>query len=160
MKKEFLTPEQIQPKIKMHPNYIRALKYGKQYHVRNNVIETGYHFVINAVKKLYATLIPDAERTIFEMDRKALVNSVVGLHDFITPHFYFVLECDHMDKYWVYYAFSDCPFKKQIEQLFRRYSVTNYLKGQTFKQPFQEYFQNVLACQPREFIKILNPGDY
>lgn len=162
MKKEFLEHE---PKsiISATPRrcqkyYLLAKKFGPQQMQNNRSTEGLYHQIIKQVKKLYAELPNEADRTFFEMNRKADATSVTGMHDFLTPSFYFNLECDVWGKYWIYYAFSNCPFENKIRELIDKCTLQSVVKVKE-NINFLLYYRTVMACQPKEFIFILSQDD-
>ena len=162
MKKEFLEDEpksiiSATPK-RCQKYYLLAKKFGPQQMQNNKSTEGLYHQIIKQVKKLYADLPNETDRTVFEMNRKADATSVTGMHDFLTPSFYWNLECDVWGKYWIYYAFNNCPFERQITDLIDKWCLMSYSKVKELEN-FSLYYRTVMACQPKEFIFILSKHD-
>lgn len=159
MKKEFLSdislPDLDTPVRQVGKFYIRAKKFGKKQLEINRSTEGVYHRILESVKNLYRQLPNEADRTVFEMNRKSDFNSVSGMHDFLAPGFYWNLECDIWGKCTIHYAFSNCPFEQEIRRLFDHCALHNYLQGKDIKD-LGEYYRKVMECQPLKFVTVLN----
>ena len=135
-------------------NFTHAWRYGHQCRRRNNGLEGVYHIALNSVKELYSQLPDQSDRTVCEINRKKDRSSVFGMHTFITKHFYFHLECDHWDKYWVYYNLGDSPFKTEIKALIKKLIPEDELKLQQIDD-WNQFYSDVLKAQTPHNILIL-----
>ncbi|WP_423148466.1 hypothetical protein [Rubrolithibacter danxiaensis] len=141
----------------MMKNHIHAAKYAKYYHQTNETIENFYHALLKSVKKMIATLPDEAARTVFEFNRKKDdPTAQISMHDFVSPSFYWHLECDYLDKYQIHYAFYNSPFKSQILEKFDRLCLSDKIKERKFDN-YREYYNRVMKCQSAKLISILKP---
>lgn len=136
-------------------NYLHSQRYYNNHYRVNEPFEGVYHGLLKSIKAMLATLPNEQDRTVIELDRKRDATSVFGMHDFLAPSIYFSLECDEMDRYWIYYAFNKSTFKKEIEAKFEYCSILSRLKVKEFKPNFDTFYKAALAFQPPSNITVL-----
>ncbi|MCC8410494.1 hypothetical protein LJ707_16245 [Mucilaginibacter sp. UR6-1] len=84
--------------------------------IRNELVEDGYMRIIEKVKLMYQQL--DHSTIVFERDyRRDKSQGLFGMHTFITPHFYFNLECRLTFDFIIEYDFYNCPFEDAVSEL-------------------------------------------
>lgn len=122
---------------------------------RNGTVEWYYETILKIAKKRCAELPDEYSRTVFERDYRYDDSAgCMAMHSFITPHFYWQLECDFAYFYQLEYNFYNCPFEEDVRRIFNGMrSVTPQQRH--LKPDGDAYFRRVLAVQDKQYIHIL-----
>lgn len=116
-------PEPIpfkRPPRKMRKHWISAESRAGIISIKevNKLTEAAYHRMLLKVKELFATV----NEYVFEKDTKQdSTYNAATMHQFICQSFYFELECNYNDTYWVNVKFDNCPFELEIRKLLHVY---------------------------------------
>jgi hypothetical protein len=160
--KEFTrqTPEnrdESKPKFKRATKtYEQAIKYGSKQQIRiNEAVECSYHSLIGKIKRLYATLPNPNERICIEIDMKQQALSPQAIRSFLTPHFYFFIECDVELRYRVEYLLHNCPFEKEIMEWLQTTILRSFHTEVVRIDDYPSYFEESLRVQPKSNIHLL-----
>lgn len=153
----------INPETKirrMEKRWITAsnTKAAKGYWVQNGVVELFYDQILDLAKSLYSTLPDKYSRTVFEKDyRNDNTENSFAMHTFITPSFYWYLECHFAYYYHVEYDFHNCPFEEELRTNFeRKFHYANGKCNQRKLKPnCEEFYKQVLKVQDAQYITIL-----
>jgi len=117
--------------------------------MHNNNVEAAYHRIIAIVKKTIAGQLI----TYYEKDMKRdRSEGLYGMHSFITPNFYWRLECDLCCDYQIIYGFHNCPYEEEIMKLMRAYPLDRVSTPKLFQSDFNTFYENVLKLQDKQFI--------
>jgi hypothetical protein len=136
-------------------NYVHAERRFHQHYMVNVPLEGVYHHLLRSIKQMLATLPDEKDRTVIELNRKHDSTSVFGMHEFLAPSIYFSLECDHFDRYQIYYAFNNFTFKAQVEAKFKHCSLHSRLQVKELTPDFDSFYKNAIAYQPSKHISVL-----
>lgn len=83
----------------------------------NFMVELYYKEILDLAKKLICTLPDTYSRTVYEKDeREDNSESFLAMHTFISPSFYWHLECDLAYFYRAEFDFHNCPLKQRSER--------------------------------------------
>jgi len=120
--------------------------------LQNSCIEVAYHRMVTIVKTLYLK----PEETYFERSykREESQNFLV-MHQLMTSDCYLSLECDFDYDLQVEYAFDNCPFETQIENLLASMLVGRPAKPQEFLPSFKFYYSRMLKIHDSRFVHTL-----
>jgi hypothetical protein len=137
-------------------NHIKAARFaGTTQKSINTAIDQSYHTLIEHVKKLYSKLPNVDDRIVVEMNRAQEPNNPISIYCFMTPHFYFYLECDVMLRYRVEYQLFNCPYEKEITKAMKQTILRSY-STEIMKMPnYQTFFKEVLRVQPDKFKRVV-----
>lgn len=144
------------PITSVYKHHQKAAKFASPNQKKINLaIHDTYHLLIELVKELYATLPNESDRIIVEMNRAEEPLNPICMYTFLTPHFYFYLECSIVYQYRVEYQFDNCPFEQEIMHRLKTTILRNY-STEIMKMPnYREFFNEVLRVQPERFKRIL-----
>lgn len=122
---------------------------------RNGTVEWYYETILQIAKKCSAELPDEYSKTVFERDyRHDHSAGCMIMHSFITPNFYWELECDFAYFYQLEYNFYNCPFEEEVRRIFKGMrSVTP--KHRPLKPDADAYFRRVIAVQDKQYIHLL-----
>ncbi|MBE9584017.1 hypothetical protein IM792_06110 [Mucilaginibacter sp. JRF] len=125
--------------------------------VRNELVEDGYMRIVEKVKLMYQQL--NHSTIIFERDyRRDKSQGLFGMHSFITPHFYFYLECRLTFDFIIEYDFYNCPFEDAIRHMMIGYPY-NEVAIHTPKQPnCTKFYESVLKVQDPIYQTTIKPN--
>jgi len=98
---------------------------------RNECVEFSYHEVLNLVKTHH--LKPG--EVYYEKDLKNDKSQYLAMHSFVTPTFYWRLDCAAYYDFEIEFAFHECPFEDEIRKMFRAFP----LDRQTKEKPITHY---------------------
>lgn len=113
---------------------------------RNELVEEGYMRIVEKVKLMYQQ--SDYSTIIFERDyRKDKSQGLFGMHSFITPHFYFNLECRLTFDFIIEYDFYNCPFEDAIRELMSVHLSKEAIIHTPQKPNCTEFYKRVLKVQ-------------
>ena len=122
--------------------------YDQQTH-HNEPIEAAYHRIVNLVKTLYM----QPGEVYFERDFKYDQSfGLFGIHSFITPHFYWRLDCEFTYNYQVTFAFNNCSYEAEIRKLMLAYPLDRTTKEKHLHPDFNVFYNSILALQEPHFI--------
>jgi len=121
----------------------------------NEGMEYMYHDLLKRIKEMYSKLPNESDRLVVEINCKKDPFDPDGLWTFITPHLYFHVRCNYIEKYEVDYQFYNCPFEAEIRAWFKRVLHPMYTNEINQKQDFPAFYKAVLAYQPKERIYTL-----
>jgi hypothetical protein len=147
----------ITPSTKsVYKHHHKAAKFASPNQKKINLaINDTYHLLIELVKELYSTLPNESDRIIVQMNRAEEPLNPICMYTFLTPHFYFYLECSIVFQYRVEYQFENCPFEKEIMHRLKTTILRDY-STEIMKMPnYREFFAEVLKHQPERFKRIL-----
>jgi hypothetical protein len=136
-----------------------ALKYKRGYtNDQNSLTEHVYHQILDLYKTLYSRLPEALTNTVFEKNYKEdNTENAFTMHSFLTPNFYWSLECSFDYIYRINYDFCNCPFEQEVMQMIERNEP--YLPIAFVKSPQKpnciEFYKRVLAVQEPEHIYLL-----
>ena len=121
---------------------------------RNQLVETYYKEILELVKRLYPKLTYHYSKTVFEKDyRQDNSENCFSMHWFLTPCFYWHLECDFAYNYRIDYDFDNCPFEAEITVLIdKRFNQIPNCDRKKLKPSLKCYYQSVLEVQDSKFI--------
>ncbi|MCX3266464.1 hypothetical protein [Pedobacter agri] len=105
---------------------------------------------------MYSSLPDPLDRTIVEINGKVDPYDPDGLFTFYTPHFYYHVRCNYLEKYEVLYQFHNCPFEAEIRKWFKRSLHTSFAFESDRIKDFPSFYKEVLAFQPKERISVLD----
>ena len=151
--KNDLQNEPQRPVLKNYKLARRALPLQKEL---NNGIEYLYHDLLKRFKQIYSTLPNAYDRTVVEINGKTDPYDPDGLYTFYTPHLYYHVRCNYVEKYEVLYQFHECPFEADIRAWFKRSMSPMYAFEVNTIMDFPKFYRGVLAYQPKERIHILD----
>ncbi|WP_342644880.1 hypothetical protein [Mucilaginibacter sp. CSA2-8R] len=119
---------------------------------RNNFIDSEYTLILIEIKKLFAKEAP----LVFERDyREDKTASAQAMHCFVTPSFYFYLECDLAFNYRVEYAFGYCRLNDDILTQLNSLALDDCLFEVPLPLPFYLFYRMVQHAQPVEYFYTL-----
>jgi hypothetical protein len=124
---------------------------------RNPMVELTYNKVLHLAKRLYSSL-DVSKRKVFERDyRHDNTESSLAMHTFITPNFYWHLECGLDYHYRIEYDFYNCQFEEELmKHVHRRELVTpGSCKQRQLKANCEEYFNRVIHIQDAHYTQVL-----
>jgi len=144
------------PTKSVYKHHQKAAKFASVNQKKINLaINDTYHFLIELVKELYSTLPNESDRIIVELNRAQEPLNPICMYTFLTPHFYFYLECSIVFQYRVEYQFDQCPFEQEIMHRLKTTILRDY-SIEIMKMPnYREFFNEVLRVQPERFKRIL-----
>ncbi|QPH37896.1 hypothetical protein [Pedobacter endophyticus] len=148
-----LRNEPQRPVLKNYKLARRALPLEKAI---NEGMEYMYHDLLKRIKKMYSTLPNEADRLVVEIDCKNDPFDPDGLWCFFTPHLYYHVRCNYVERYEVDYQFHNCPFENEIRAWFKRVLHPMYTNEVSKKPDYPTFYQRVLAYQPKERIYTLD----
>lgn len=123
---------------------IRSRKSYYIQHQHNTIIAGDYRIILIEAKKL----LQPAGGHAFERDlSRPGSETKLGLYAFMTPIFYWYLECDPLKDYQVSYAFANCPQEPAIRKLMDKFYVQGQLKEVTLQPDFATFYENVKRVQ-------------
>lgn len=119
----------------------------KWQHMRryNELVEAAYIRLLAQVKSLYTA----RSELIYDHNTRedSHLNSTV-MHTFLTTTLLLELECEYVNcKCQINYDFQQCPFEKQIKELFKRYPLSAYIKHTPIKEGVGNRYKGTLAFQ-------------
>lgn len=115
---------------------------------RNECVEASYHEVLTALKSHYLT----PGEIYYERDLKHVQDDWLGMHSFVSEHFYWQLYCAAYYDYEIEFAFNDCPYESEIRKMFRAYPLDRQAKEIQLQPDYATFYRRVLSIQPAEFI--------
>ena len=144
------------PTKSVYKHHQKAAKFASPNQKKINLaINDTYHLLIELVKELYSTLPNESDRIIVEMNRAEEPLNPICMYTFLTPHFYFYLECSIVFQYRVEYQFDQCPFEKEIMHRLKTTILRDY-STEIMKMPdYPHFFAEVLKHQPEKFKRVL-----
>ncbi|CAM3747459.1 hypothetical protein MUGA111182_06995 [Mucilaginibacter galii] len=126
---------------------IRYRKSNLNQKQRNTIIAGDYRGILVEAK----TLLKPTDGHAFELDfTRSRAKSKLALYAFITPTFYWYLECDPFTEYQVTYAFGNCPQEVAIRKLLSKFFVQEQLQEIKLQPDFDTYYRNVQQVQDRK----------
>jgi hypothetical protein len=115
----------------------------------NTSIEASYHRLLNAVKR--CRLKPG--ELYFERDYKLdRTEGLTGMHCFLTPHFYWRLDCLFTFNYEMTYAFNNCSYEAEIRKMMEAYPLNRTTVEKQLHSDFNTFYKSVLTVQDPAFI--------
>jgi hypothetical protein len=134
----------------------RWKKVSKLSHPNNlkQIIDTRigqYECVLSKVKELYA----NSGETCYERDFKHDNENPFTIYSFLTPTFWWNIECDFVYNINIEYQFYNCPFEQEIRELFRHFNISLYVTEVQKKPSLTAFHKAVLAYQKPQFIHFL-----
>ena len=123
----------------------------------NKLVEAYYKDVLAFVKPLISTLPDTYSRTVFERDyREDSSENSFAMHSFITPSFFWYLECDYAYRYRVEYDFHNCPFEEQIRnKLSGMYTLLERTEQRHLQPNCEEFLKRVFKVQDEKYRLVL-----
>ncbi|RZK26663.1 MAG: hypothetical protein EOO43_02130 [Flavobacterium sp.] len=153
MKEYSANHEKPIPQLKGTKKWLTAITVSRgneQLKIQNRLVDTDYHRVITAVKNLYMQA--GMEVTVFERDyRFDTTECLVTMHSFITPHFYWHLECEYTYNYKVDYDYKDFPFENEFKGLLRAYPLDRTAHHKPKQPSFVAFYKRVLQVQDAKY---------
>ena len=148
--------EQWHSKKHSYKNHVRAKTKGLQRQKEvNRSIETLYHIAIKKMKLLFSKLDDKEMRVIVEMNLKEHALSVDELYSITLSTFFFDLQCDFTNNYWINYKFHKCPIEKEISEIMHQLSLTFHCREDRRIEDYPVFYERVLRVQPERFIYLL-----
>lgn len=115
----------------------------------NASVEASYHRVIDFIKTRHLKL----GEVYFERDYKHdRTEGLAGMHCFLTPNFYWRLDCAFTYNYEVTYAFHNCAYEADVRQLLQAYPLDRTATEKALAPNFDSFYQTVMAIQEQQFI--------
>ena len=119
----------------------------KQQEVVNFCTENAYHRIVKTVKERYLS----PTHIYFERDYKTdQSEGLNGMHSFVTPEFYFRLDCHTTYDFEVEFAFNDCPYEAEIRALLAVFPLDTRAKEKVLQPNFNAIYkwniENQEAC--------------
>ena len=113
----------------------------------NGMLELIYKETLAAVKKLNTYPI-----VYFEKDhRQDNAHDAFVMHTYLSPTFYFQLECAITCSYFIEYAFNSCPHEEEIRKLLRRWPLEIKAKEVKLQPDYQTFYRAVLNFQDKKY---------
>lgn len=115
---------------------------------QNECVEVAYHEVLKLVKTHYM----QPGEVYFEKDLKHDMSQFLAMHSFITPSFYWRLDCAAYYDYEIEFAFGDCPFETEVRKLFRAFPLDRQAKQIELKPNFEMFYRLAIEMMDPKFI--------
>jgi len=115
---------------------------------QNECVEVSYNEVIKLVKAHHL----QSGDVYFEKDSKHDFSQFLAMHSFITPSFYWRLDCAAYYDFEIEFAFNNCSFEAEIRKLFRAFPLDRQAKEIQLKPNFTIFYKGVLTAQPATLI--------
>ncbi|GAB3915375.1 hypothetical protein [Mucilaginibacter boryungensis] len=140
-------------KTKQNKRWTIAMSRPEKYvKMMNESTEAAYHRIITFIKQQH---LKPTERY-FERDYKHDTSEgIFGMHCFMTPSFYWALNCSLLYTYEVEFAFSSCPCESDIRHMIRAYPLDRNTSEAQLQPDFKAYYDKVLQVQEPRFIHSL-----
>jgi hypothetical protein len=120
---------------------------------RNNFIDSEYTLILVEIKKLLAKEAPLVFERNYREDKSA---SALAMHCFVSPSFYFYLECNLSFDYRVEYAFGYCKQKDDILTQMNSLALDDCLTEVPLPVPFYIFYRMVQSVQPIQYFHTLD----
>ena len=88
----------------------------------------------------------------YEKDLKHDSSQFLAMHSFITPCFYWSLDCAAYYDFEIEFAFHNCPFEAEIRRMLNAYPLDRKAKEKQLQPDFATFYNTALKVQPAEFI--------
>lgn len=149
-------PKSTTPKgTKQWLRALTASKGNEQLKIQNNSTQTDYHRVIASMKKLYCQA--GMEVTVFERDyRFDASEGLFSIHSFLTPHFYWSLDCLTTNNYVVEYDFRGFLFESELKRMLQSYPLDRTAIHKPRQPSFTAFYKRVMQVQESKYQYILN----
>lgn len=115
-----------------HPNKLKEQIWSKM---------TSYQLVLQKVKERYQMV----GEIYFERDYTHDNSNPFIIYSFITPTFYWYIECTLNHEINIRYDFNGCIYEPEIRELFRQYSLIRHITHTPMD--LQKHLQTVIAYQ-------------
>lgn len=116
--------------------------------MHNECVEAAYHRI-----REFATRQLSTRTVYYDRDLKNdKSDGLFGMHSFVTPTFYWRLDCDLCYDYQITYAFHNSPFEADIRSFMRAYPLDRVPKLKQFPSDLPTFYENVLRLQDKQFI--------
>ncbi|MET3981151.1 hypothetical protein ABIB62_003772 [Mucilaginibacter sp. UYP25] len=125
-----------------HPNKLKQT-------IDTRIIQ--YELVLEKVKHLYA----NSGEVCYERDFKIDNENPFTIYSFLTPGFWWDIECDLLYDINVTYQFANCPHEDAIRALFREFHLAQYIREVTKQPTLAAFYTAVLAYQKPQYIHTL-----
>jgi len=126
--------------------------WDKRQQVDNLTLEINHHAALKKVKELLS----NQQQTVFERDYKEdNLENALAMHAFLSPGFYFYLECDYAWDYQLEYAFNNCKQEAQIKAILKSYQLDVKGKLVALQPDFNTFYRNVIAIQDKRYLYLL-----
>jgi hypothetical protein len=130
----------------------QSLQNRPQQRLQNDAVEFDYHRILDVVKRLYLK----HGEVYFDRDYKHdKTENCLAMHSFMTPTFYWYLECDFCYDFRVEYDFCNCPFESSILAMLKPYPMDRASKRIQLKPDFNTYYNGVVKVQDAKYIHSL-----
>lgn len=136
----------------------RALSPGCVERDKNYAVESMYNQILSLAKSLHFASQDTRSDLIFERCyREDNTENCFALHSYLTPQFYWYLECDFAYFYKVNYSFNKCPYEDEIMFAISRWLdfIPNRVECVKLKPNHLEFYQNVIKVQEQQYIHLL-----
>jgi hypothetical protein len=119
-----------------------------QKRMHNECVEAAYHRIRD-----FATRQLQPGTVYYDRDLKNdKTHGIFGMHSFVSPTFYWRLDCDLCYDYQITYALHNCPFEAELQKLMRAYPLDRAAKVRHLEPDFATFYQNVVTLQDKRFL--------
>ncbi|MBS7565776.1 hypothetical protein KHS38_15310 [Mucilaginibacter sp. Bleaf8] len=127
--------------------------WNKAQQQQNHIMEVDYQIVLKKAKQLLA---PD-KPLFFERNFKqhGTIQELAAMHAFLSPCFYFRLDCDGAYNYQIEYAFYQCKHEKAIKVRLQCFAGNLQVTEVALQPDFATFYKNVQHYQGNKFFYTL-----
>lgn len=130
----------------------KSKTYNKPLMMQNSCVEAAYIRIVKAVKNTFMA----AGTTYYEKDsRTDKSDGLMAMHSFITPDFYFHLQCNFEYHYEVEYSFGDCSYEGIIREMLKAYPLDRQAIEKQFKPDYDTFYKSVMLMLDPQYIHTL-----
>jgi hypothetical protein len=126
---------------------------------KNYAVESMYNQILKLAKTLHFASKDRWSDSVFERCYKEdNSENCFALHSFLTPTFYWYLECDFAYFYKINYSFNNCPYEEELMFRISRWLdyIPNRIECVKLKPSHSEFYKKVLTVQDQQYIILLN----
>lgn len=147
-----ITPLNKQDRMVKRWKLAKKRTWDKKQQLNNITLETNYYAALKKIKQVLS----NQQQTVFERDYKEdNLENALAMHAFLSPSFYFYLECDFAYYYQVEYAFNNCKQEAQIMAILKTYQLDQMGKQVRLQPDFSTFYRNVIAIQDKQYLYVL-----
>jgi hypothetical protein len=130
----------------------KSKTYNKPLLMQNSCVEAAYIRILQEVKNHFL----GAGTVYYEHNsRNDKTLSLMAMHSFITPSFYFHLQCNFLYEYEVEYAFCNCGYEGTIRELLKPYPLDRQAKQVDLKPDYETFYKMVILMVDPQFVHTL-----